>query len=141
MAESGEGATAKGTVTKRLAERVSSRVTIANLHYFRQFRLSNELMTLMVRVIRVFDLSELIPTALGVDVKLPWYFCIVSRSELSSDVNTELICVSCSPKSDANMFEWAGTLEGPPGSVYERLTFKITLSFPPTYPYTAPNVR
>jgi ubiquitin-conjugating enzyme E2 C len=46
-----------------------------------------------------------------------------------------------SPRSDSNMFEWIGTIEGPPSSVYEHLTFKITLSFPPTYPYTAPNVR
>ncbi|KAF8604650.1 ubiquitin-conjugating enzyme E2 [Ceratobasidium sp. AG-I] len=81
MAENGEGASAKGSVTKRL---------------------SNELMTLM----------------------------------MSSSPG-----ISAFPKSDANMFEWIGTLEGPPGSVYERLTFKITLAFPPTYPYTAPNVR
>ncbi|KAB5595759.1 Ubiquitin-conjugating enzyme E2 C [Ceratobasidium theobromae] len=81
MAETGEGASTKGGVTKRL---------------------SNELMTLM----------------------------------MSSSPG-----ISAFPRSDSNMFEWIGTIEGPPGSVYERLTFKITLSFPPTYPYTPPNVR
>ncbi|KAJ1307392.1 hypothetical protein OPQ81_001497 [Rhizoctonia solani] len=62
-------------------------------------------------------------------------------NELMSLMMSSSPGISAFPRSDSNMFEWIGTIEGPPGSVYERLTFKITLSFPPTYPYTAPNVR
>ncbi|KAG8726959.1 Ubiquitin-conjugating enzyme E2 11 [Ceratobasidium sp. 423] len=62
-------------------------------------------------------------------------------NELMSLMMSNSPGISAFPRSDSNMFEWIGTIEGPPSSVYENLTFKITLSFPPEYPYTAPIVR
>ncbi|KAL5532929.1 UBC11 [Sanghuangporus sanghuang] len=49
--------------------------------------------------------------------------------------------ISAFPKSDANLFEWIGTIEGASGTVYAGLTFKISISFPPNYPYVAPTIR
>ncbi|EJD02097.1 ubiquitin-conjugating enzyme E2 [Fomitiporia mediterranea MF3/22] len=49
--------------------------------------------------------------------------------------------ISAFPKTDANLFEWIGTIEGAPGTVYAGLTFKISISFPPNYPYVAPSIR
>ncbi|KAI0075485.1 hypothetical protein K474DRAFT_1691817 [Panus rudis PR-1116 ss-1] len=49
--------------------------------------------------------------------------------------------ISAFPKSDANLFEWAGTIEGPAGTVYADLTFKISISFPANYPYAAPTIK
>ena len=78
--------------------------------------------------------------ALAVDVQFTWYLRVVGGFRMYGPRLLRSL-FNFSPKSDANIFEWIGTLEGPPGSVYEKLTFKITLSFPPTYPYTPPNVR
>ncbi|KAI0048229.1 ubiquitin-conjugating enzyme E2 [Auriscalpium vulgare] len=49
--------------------------------------------------------------------------------------------ISAFPKSDANLFEWAGTIEGPAGTYYAGMTFKISISFPPNYPYVAPVIK
>ncbi|TFK55037.1 ubiquitin-conjugating enzyme E2 [Heliocybe sulcata] len=49
--------------------------------------------------------------------------------------------ISAFPKSDANLFEWVGTIEGPTGTVYSGLTFKISINFPPNYPYVAPTIK
>ncbi|EIN07671.1 hypothetical protein PUNSTDRAFT_88295 [Punctularia strigosozonata HHB-11173 SS5] len=49
--------------------------------------------------------------------------------------------ISAFPKSDANLFEWAGTIEGAPGTIYSGLTFKISILFPPNYPYVAPTIK
>ncbi|KAH7107479.1 ubiquitin-conjugating enzyme [Auriculariales sp. MPI-PUGE-AT-0066] len=49
--------------------------------------------------------------------------------------------ISAFPKSEANLFEWIGTIEGPAGTVYEGLTFKISITFPKNYPYTAPVIK
>ncbi|KAJ3481623.1 hypothetical protein NLI96_g7541 [Meripilus lineatus] len=49
--------------------------------------------------------------------------------------------ISAFPKSDANLFEWAGTIEGPAGTIYSGLTFKMSISFPPNYPYAAPTIK
>ncbi|KZT74245.1 hypothetical protein DAEQUDRAFT_748572 [Daedalea quercina L-15889] len=49
--------------------------------------------------------------------------------------------ISAFPKSDANLFEWAGTIEGAPSTIYAGLTFKISISFPPNYPYAAPMIK
>ncbi|KAG7092182.1 hypothetical protein E1B28_008551 [Marasmius oreades] len=48
---------------------------------------------------------------------------------------------SAFPKSDGNLFEWVGTIEGAPGTIYVGLTFRISISFPPNYPYVAPTVK
>ncbi|GJJ12506.1 Ubiquitin-conjugating enzyme E2 11 [Clathrus columnatus] len=46
--------------------------------------------------------------------------------------------ISAFPKSDANLFEWIGTIEGPSGTYYQNLAFKILIVFPPNYPYVPP---
>ncbi|CCM03844.1 uncharacterized protein FIBRA_05993 [Fibroporia radiculosa] len=49
--------------------------------------------------------------------------------------------ISAFPKSDSNLFDWAGTIEGPPGTVYGGLAFKISILFPSNYPYAAPTIK
>ncbi|TDL27225.1 ubiquitin-conjugating enzyme E2 [Rickenella mellea] len=49
--------------------------------------------------------------------------------------------ISAFPKSDANLFEWVGTIEGVSGTVYSGLTFKISITFPPNYPYVPPTIK
>ncbi|KAL6309155.1 ubiquitin-conjugating enzyme/RWD-like protein [Sparassis latifolia] len=49
--------------------------------------------------------------------------------------------ITAFPKSDANLFEWAGRIEGPAGTIYAGLTFKISIYFPPNYPYAAPTIK
>ena len=62
------------------------------------------------------------------------------QSELMSLMMTPPVGVSAFPNSD-NMFSWAGTIEGVSGTVYEGLSYKLSLSFPTDYPYSAPTVR
>lgn len=49
--------------------------------------------------------------------------------------------ISAFPESDANMLLWTGTIEGPEGTYYEGLKFKISIQFPANYPYTAPTIK
>ncbi|EAU88414.2 ubiquitin-conjugating enzyme E2 [Coprinopsis cinerea okayama7 len=49
--------------------------------------------------------------------------------------------ISAFPKNDGNLFEWVGTIEGAPETIYAGLSFKITILFPPNYPYVAPNIK
>ncbi|KAH7927736.1 hypothetical protein BV22DRAFT_1084545 [Leucogyrophana mollusca] len=49
--------------------------------------------------------------------------------------------ISAFPKSDANLFEWVGTIEGPAATIYAGLAFRISISFPSNYPYTAPTIK
>ncbi|OBZ75405.1 Ubiquitin-conjugating enzyme E2, partial [Grifola frondosa] len=64
---------------------------------------------------------------------------------LSSELMTLMMSsspgISAFPKSDANLFEWAGTIGGPAGTIYAGLSFKISISFPPNYPYAAPTIK
>lgn len=48
--------------------------------------------------------------------------------------------VSAFPNSD-NFFLWAATIVGPENTPYANLSYKLTLSFPADYPYSAPTVR
>jgi len=49
--------------------------------------------------------------------------------------------ISAFPKSDGNLFEWVGTIEGPAETIYAGLTFRISVSFPHNYPYVAPAIK
>ncbi|KAJ7470375.1 ubiquitin-conjugating enzyme/RWD-like protein [Mycena latifolia] len=49
--------------------------------------------------------------------------------------------ISAFPKSDGNLFEWVGTIEGPAETIYAGLTFRISISFPANYPYVAPAIK
>lgn len=48
--------------------------------------------------------------------------------------------VSAFPDGD-NLFHWIGTIQGPVGTVYEKLKYRLVLDFPSTYPYESPQVR
>lgn len=49
--------------------------------------------------------------------------------------------ISAFPESDANLLKWRGVIEGPDGTYYEGLKFRVSLEFPTNYPYVAPKVR
>jgi len=49
--------------------------------------------------------------------------------------------ISAFPKSDANLFDWIGTIEGVTGTVYADLKYKISIHFPSNYPFVAPVIR
>ena len=48
--------------------------------------------------------------------------------------------ISAFPQSD-NLLQWVATLQGPSGTPYEGLAYKLSLSFPCNYPYKAPTVK
>ncbi|KAF9228775.1 hypothetical protein BS17DRAFT_772499 [Gyrodon lividus] len=64
---------------------------------------------------------------------------------LSSELMTLMMSsspgISAFPKNDSNLFEWAGTIEGAPGTIYAGLTFRISISFPSNYPYSSPAIK
>ncbi|KAF8626164.1 hypothetical protein AX15_005054 [Amanita polypyramis BW_CC] len=62
-------------------------------------------------------------------------------SELMALMMTSSPGISAFPKSDGNLFEWIGTIEGAPGTVYAGLSFKISISFPSNYPYKPPVIK
>lgn len=49
--------------------------------------------------------------------------------------------VSAFPENDANLLVWAGTIEGPDGTYYEGMKFRVSIEFPQTYPYFAPKIK
>ncbi|RSH92555.1 ubc11 protein [Saitozyma podzolica] len=63
------------------------------------------------------------------------------RKELMTLMMTPTPGVSAFPESDSNLFKWAGTLTGPDGTVYEGLTYRLNLTFPPEYPYRPPTIK
>ena len=48
--------------------------------------------------------------------------------------------VSAFPDGD-NLFKWIGTIQGPIGTVYEGLEYRLILEFPNGYPIVAPRVK
>ncbi|RDX42681.1 hypothetical protein K466DRAFT_586426 [Polyporus arcularius HHB13444] len=64
---------------------------------------------------------------------------------LSSELMTLMMSsspgISAFPRSDANLFDWVGTIEGPAGTVYAGLKFKIAISFPSNYPMAPPAMK
>lgn len=42
--------------------------------------------------------------------------------------------------SPTSLLVWTATLLGPEDTPYEHLTFKLSFTFPPNYPYAAPEV-
>lgn len=48
--------------------------------------------------------------------------------------------LSAFPDGD-NLFHWVATIVGGKGTVYEGLRYKLSLTFPSRYPYTAPTVK
>ncbi|XP_062500626.1 ubiquitin-conjugating enzyme E2 C-like [Corticium candelabrum] len=62
------------------------------------------------------------------------------KQELMSLMLSADQSVSAFPDGD-NLFHWIGTITGPSGTVYEGLQYKLSLTFPSSYPYTAPTVK
>lgn len=48
--------------------------------------------------------------------------------------------ISAFPKED-DIFAWVGTINGGKETVYEGLTYKLSLSFPKDYPFNPPVVK
>ncbi|KTW30158.1 ubiquitin-conjugating enzyme E2-20 kDa [Pneumocystis carinii B80] len=62
------------------------------------------------------------------------------QNELMALMMSDIPGISAFPDSDSNLLHWAGTIVGPIGTYYESLTFKISMNFPPNYPYSAPTI-
>ncbi|OZJ02596.1 Ubiquitin-conjugating enzyme E2-20 kDa [Bifiguratus adelaidae] len=62
------------------------------------------------------------------------------KSELMQLMMSNSPGISAFPEAD-NMLQWKGTITGASGTVYEGLSFKISMSFPQDYPYSAPTIR
>jgi ubiquitin-conjugating enzyme E2 C len=62
------------------------------------------------------------------------------QSELMSLMTKADAGISAFPDGD-NIFNWVGTIEGAAGTVYEGLTYKLSLAFPNDYPFKAPTVK
>ncbi|KAF2167996.1 hypothetical protein M409DRAFT_53330 [Zasmidium cellare ATCC 36951] len=45
------------------------------------------------------------------------------------------------PKSEDDLFHWVAVLRGPEGTAYEGGRFHLTITLPPTYPNTPPEIR
>ncbi|KAK9495294.1 ubiquitin-conjugating enzyme/RWD-like protein [Lipomyces doorenjongii] len=69
------------------------------------------------------------------------------QSELMQLMMSNVPGISAFPVSDSNLCQWTGTISGPEGThingykFYEGLTYKISMTFPPNYPYHAPVIR
>ena len=48
--------------------------------------------------------------------------------------------LSAFPDGD-NLFHWVATIVGGKGTIYDGLRYKLSLTFPSRYPYTAPTVK
>jgi len=62
------------------------------------------------------------------------------QAELMSLMKGASFGISAFPEGD-NFLSWTGTIKGPVGTVYEGLTFRLSMKFPPTYPLNAPTVK
>lgn len=40
-----------------------------------------------------------------------------------------------------NLFKWVATMNGPVNTVYEGLSYKLSMEFPQSYPYSPPIVK
>jgi ubiquitin-conjugating enzyme E2 C len=67
----------------------------------------------------------------------------VSR-RLQAELMSLMTCgdpgISGFPEGD-NIFSWIGTIKGSTATVYEGLAYKLTLKFPPDYPFKPPTVK
>lgn len=63
------------------------------------------------------------------------------QSELMALMMSDTPGFSAFPTDESDLTHWTGRLEGPEGTFYEGQTYAISLSFPSTYPYSAPTVK
>ncbi|XP_065186390.1 probable ubiquitin-conjugating enzyme E2 C [Sycon ciliatum] len=62
------------------------------------------------------------------------------QQELKTLMTSKNPGISAFPNGD-NLFEWIGTISGASGTPYEGLKYKLSLQFPPNYPFSAPTVK
>ncbi|KAL5639861.1 hypothetical protein ACGC1H_006438 [Rhizoctonia solani] len=62
------------------------------------------------------------------------------QKEMKDLQNEDMGGITLAP-SDQSLFEWAGTLPGPEGSVYEGGEFHVEITLPPDYPFHSPRLR
>jgi len=96
------------------------------------------------------NIDPLIPTTsvesskMSTDLNRSDSSCHSVKKRLQQELMTLMMCgdkgISAFP-SEENIFKWIGTINGPQGTVYESLTYKLKLEFPNNYPFSAPNVR
>lgn len=66
--------------------------------------------------------------------------CSRLQTELMQLMTSPAPGVSAFPSADGNLLSWTATIEGPDGTPYAGLTFKLTFAFPNNYPYAPPTV-
>jgi len=62
------------------------------------------------------------------------------QSELMSLMMSADAGISAFPEAD-NLFSWVGNITGGVGTVYEGLSYKLSIQFASTYPYNPPTVK
>lgn len=61
-------------------------------------------------------------------------------TELSEIMQDGSKCISAFPQED-DMFSWTAKIRGPTESVYEGLSYKLSLKFGDKYPFEAPTIK
>ncbi|PVV00731.1 hypothetical protein BB560_004878 [Smittium megazygosporum] len=61
------------------------------------------------------------------------------KSELMSLMMANIKGITAFPESD-NLYNWVGSIEGAPETVYSGLKYKIKITFPTDYPISAPKI-
>lgn len=68
------------------------------------------------------------------------YMTFRLQQELLSLMMSNEKSVSAFPDGD-NLFKWIGIIQGPVGTVFEGLEYRLILEFPNGYPIIAPRIR
>jgi ubiquitin-protein ligase len=63
------------------------------------------------------------------------------QSELMNLMMSSTPGISAFPRSDDSLLAWQATLEGPVGTPYEGLTYRLSINFGEDFPFQAPMVR
>ncbi|KAL0270697.1 UNVERIFIED_CONTAM: hypothetical protein PYX00_008012 [Menopon gallinae] len=70
-----------------------------------------------------------------------------SNHSVSARLQKELMALMMNPEKSVsafpgeNLFKWIATINGPVNTVYEGLSYKLTMEFPQSYPYSPPVVK
>ncbi|EEB13503.1 ubiquitin-conjugating enzyme E2 C, putative [Pediculus humanus corporis] len=70
-----------------------------------------------------------------------------SNHSVSTRLQKELMSLMMNPEKSVsafpgeNLFKWVATMSGPVNTVYEGLSYKLSMEFPQSYPYAPPVVK